>query len=102
MFAKILLIVIVLVISPATILYAQNFKAQQKRQRAAIESAYKKRRVTLREYRKLIDEQQSIAYAVARAGADGYMDAREKNSIYGKLQRAERRLQKYRTNREVY
>lgn len=91
-----------LVLSPVTFLYAQNFKKQQKQQRAAIEAAYRKRRVTQREYYKLIAEQESIAIAIEKAEADGYMDPKEKNSIYGKIQRAEKRLRKYKTNREVY
>ncbi|GAB3428928.1 hypothetical protein [Niabella aquatica] len=102
MYTRILLLTILLAISPAAFLCAQNFKKQQKQQRAAIEAAYKKKRVTQREYYKLIAEQESIAHAIEKAEADGYMDPREKNSIYGKIQRAEKRLRKYRTNREVY
>lgn len=102
MYIRILLLTIGLTISPVMFLYAQNFKKQQKQQRAAIEAAYKKKRVTQKEYYKLIAEQESITNAIEKAEADGYMDAREKNSIYSKIQRAEKRLRKYRTNREVY
>ncbi|MGC4231936.1 MAG: hypothetical protein QM594_02910 [Niabella sp.] len=102
MYIRILLLIIALSLSPVTILYAQNFKKQQKQQRAAIEAAYRKKRVTQREYYKLIAEQESIVYAIQKAEADGYMDSREKNSIYGKIQRAEKRLRKYKTNREIY
>lgn len=102
MFIRILFLVFVFTICPVMFLNAQNFRAQQRQQRAAIQSAYKKRRITQKEYYKLMNEQEAIAYAIAKAGADGYIDAREKNSINGKLQRADKRLFKYKTNREIY
>ncbi|MBZ4188353.1 hypothetical protein [Niabella beijingensis] len=83
-------------------LQAQDLERQQQKQAVSIESAFKKKRITEREYYKLQEEQETIVKAIERAKADDYMSAREKNEIYGKLQRAEKRLRKYKTNKEQY
>lgn len=82
--------------------HAQDLKKQQKSQKAAVEQAYKQHKVSEKEYYKLLREQEIIEDMIAKAEADEYMDTKEKNAIYGKLQRAKKRLRRYRTNREVF
>ena len=82
--------------------HAQNFRAQQKAQEKSIKAAYKKGRVTGLEYEKLMKEQYIIRETLDKYSADGYLDASEKNRLYSKLDRAERRLRKYKRNGEVY
>ncbi len=93
---------ILLFVATAPCLFAQNFKKQQQSQETAIEQAYRKNKISEREYYKLKEEQQSIKNTIEKANADDYMDAKEKNAIYSKLRRAEKRLRKYKTNREIY
>lgn len=95
-----LLIVAVLFVSLHT--NAQNFKAEQKKQEKIIRSAHKSKKVTDLEYEKLMKEQQTIKYTIEKYEMDGVLDAHEKNVIHDKLERAERRLRRYRTNGEVY
>lgn len=82
--------------------FSQNFKGRQQTQERTIRAAYKKGRVTAREYDKLMKEQQVIREAIREAGADGVFTPKEKNRIHDKLERAERRLRRYKTNGEVY
>ena len=84
------------------ICYAQNFKATQKSQEKVIKSAYKSKKITELEYEKLMKEQQTIKETIEKLEADGKLDSDDKNAIQGKLDRAERRLKRYKTNRERY
>ncbi|WP_018628339.1 hypothetical protein [Niabella aurantiaca] len=97
-----LLLVMLLLAGIATRVSAQGLQKMQQRQKAAIQSAFKKKQVTPKEYYKLQEEQKVIRKAMERAKADDYLSPKEQNDIYGKLQRAEKRLRKYKTNREVY
>lgn len=81
---------------------AQNFKATQKSQEKLIKSAFKHKKVTEREYNKLMDEQEKIKSVIDRYMADGELDSHEKNVIHDKQERAAKRLKKYQTNGEVY
>jgi uncharacterized membrane protein YebE (DUF533 family) len=81
---------------------AQDFKKQQQAQEHAIKAAQRKHRITDREYEKLMKEQYIIQETIERAAEDGLWTAREKNAVAGKLERAGRRLQRYKTNREIY
>lgn len=81
---------------------AQNFKAEQKKQEKIIKSAHKSKKVTDLEYGKLMKEQKTIKYTIEKYEMDGVLDAHEKNVIHDKLERAERRLRRYKTNGEVY
>ncbi|WP_300596700.1 hypothetical protein [Niabella sp.] len=81
---------------------AQDLEQQQRNQEAAVKAAFRKKQVTPKEYYKLLEEQEAIRKTIERAKADDYMSAKEQNDIYGKLQRVEKRLRKYKTNREVY
>lgn len=81
---------------------AQALERKQRAQEAAVKLAFRKKQVTPKEYDKLLEEQGVIRKTIERAKADGSMSSREQNDIYGKLQRAEKRLRKYKTNREVY
>lgn len=81
---------------------AQNFKQRQQSLSAAIKQARQKKKITETEYYKLLREQEEIGTAIEKAEEDHYFSAKEKNAIHARLQRAERRLRKYKTNREVY
>lgn len=82
--------------------YAQDFRKRQQALSVAIKQAYQKKKITELEYRKLLREGEEIDAALQRAEGDDYLSPKEKNAINAKLQRAEKRLRKYRTNREVY
>lgn len=82
--------------------FAQNFEKTAAQQKAAIRSAYKKKRLTQREYEKLLEEQDIIKDAIAKYKSDGYFSSDEKNKIASKQQRAANRLKKYQKNRERY
>ncbi len=81
---------------------AQNFKSKQKQQERVIKSAYKRGKITEREYYKLMDEQEKIKEAITKYDADDYWTPHEKNVVHDKLVRAEKRLRRYKTNGEVY
>lgn len=81
---------------------AQNFKAEQKKQEKIIKSAHKSKKITDLEYEKLLKEQETIKNTIEKYEMDGVLDAHEKNVIHDKLERAERRLRRYKTNGEVY
>lgn len=81
---------------------AQNFKAEQKKQEKIIKSAHKSKKITDLEYEKLLKEQETIKNTIEKYEMDGVLDAHEKNVIHDKLERAERRLKRYKTNGEVY
>lgn len=82
--------------------FSQNFTKTMNQQKAAIKAAYKKGRITQREYGKLMDEQQDIGVTIRKYSADGYLSSTEKDRIASKQRRAADRLRKYRTNRERY
>lgn len=81
---------------------AQNFTAMQKGQEKIIKSAYKRKNVTELEYNKLMREQEIIKQTIYKYEADKVLDAHEKNVIQDKLDRAENRLKRYKTNSERY
>lgn len=81
---------------------AQNFSGQQKTLQATINSAYKSKKITLKEHAKLLEEQEIIKTTILKAQADGVLTPDEKNRIHSKLTRARKRLAKYKTNREIY
>lgn len=81
---------------------AQNFNAMQQGQERIIKAAYKKKKVTELEYEKLMREQEIIKQTIYKYEADKVLDAHEKNVIQDKLDRAEKRLKRYKTNSERY
>lgn len=81
---------------------AQNFDKQQQAQERTIRAAQRKHKITALEYRKLMREQYIIQETIAKAAYDGIWTAHEKNAVAGKLERAEKRLRRYKTNGEVY
>lgn len=81
---------------------AQNFNAMQQSQERTIKAAYKKKKVTELEYEKLMREQEIIKQTIYKYEADKVLDAHEKNVIQDKLDRAEKRLKRYKTNSERY
>lgn len=99
---RMILITTAILILAQTSLYAQDFKAEQKKQQKVIEQAYKKKKVSELEYNKLMNEQEVIKETIAKFEADDVLTAKEKNAIHAKLERAEKRLRKYKTNNEVY
>lgn len=99
---KILVLLIVMLFAGTATFAQEDLKARQKKQERAIETAYKKKKVTELEYNKLMREQEIIKEAIKEYEADDDFSAKEKNAVYGKLQRAEKRLKKYKTNSEVY
>lgn len=96
------ILLLTLIIATAYAGQTQDFEKRQKAQKAAIEAAYKKKQVTEKEYYKLLNEQDIIKRAIDNAKADDIMTPQEKNAIHAKLERAERRLRRYKNNREVY
>lgn len=99
---KHLLLLLLFVFGISFSLYAQNFKAKQRSQERIIKAAYKKGKITEREYYKLMKEQDQIKYAIYKYEADDYWTPHEKNVVHEKLVRAERRLRNYQTNSEIY
>ncbi len=95
----VILAVMLCIVAPAA---AQNFSSQQRGQERLIKSARKRGRITAKEYEKLMNEQATIRRTIEQAEADGLWTSREKNAVAGKLNRAENRLQRYKSNREVY
>lgn len=93
---------VLLLLGMSQLSYSQNFRTQQKSQEKAIKAAYKKGRVTEVEYEKLMKEQYVIKETMDKYYADGYLEASEKNRLHDKLERAERRLRRYKRNGEVY
>ena len=79
-----------------------NLTARQQKQERAIAAAKKRGAVTPNEYTKLMREQEIIKAAMEDAAADGTWTPRELNAVNGKLERAGRRLRRYKTNGEVY
>lgn len=99
-FLKYLFLLVLL--TGANVLYAQNFKSDLKKLSAEIETAYKSKKLTSVEYSKLKREQDIIQLAIDKANADDVMTPDEKNKIHSKIIRSKKRLAKYKTNREIY
>lgn len=78
----------------------QGFKGVQQDQQHRIEKAYQRHKVSRLEYNKLMHEQDLIKIAIRKYEADGYWDPHEKKVVEGKLNRAESRLKRYKTNWE--
>jgi ATP-dependent protease HslVU (ClpYQ) ATPase subunit len=72
----------------------------QRRQESTIKSANKRNKITENEYRKLMDEQRIIKRYIDAADRDGYWSLAEIKRVRGKLDRAEARLKRYKTNWE--
>ncbi len=102
MIARSLALTALLVLCSGIVLYAQDFKAEQKKQEKVIKQAYKNKKVSELEYNKLMNEQEIIKEIMAKYAADDVWTAKEKNAIHSKLERAEKRLRKYKTNNEIY
>jgi hypothetical protein len=85
-----------------TAAHAQNFHRDQRTQEKTIHCAYKRGKVTEQEYHKLMKEQQVIRTAIRKYDADGRWTPHEKNVVHDKLVRADKRLDRYKTNGEVY
>ena len=102
MIARTLALTALLVLCSGAVLYAQDFKAEQKKQEKVIKQAYKNKKVSELEYNKLMNEQEIIKETMAKYAADDVWTAKEKNAIHSKLERAEKRLLKYKTNNEIY
>lgn len=92
------LLFVMLVVSAS----AQNFNAMQQSQEKVIKAAYKRKKVTELEYNKLMREQEIIKQTIYKYEADKHLDPHEKNVIQDKLDRAEKRLKRYKTNSERY
>jgi len=84
--------------------YAQekDFKEKQRKQEKVIEQAYKKKKITELEYNKLMREQELIKETMEKFEADDVWTSKEKNAMHSKLERAEKRMSKYKTNNEIY
>lgn len=93
---------VVLLLCINTAVYAQDFKGQQKKQEKLIKATYKQKKITELEYNKLMREQEIIKQTMDEYAADDIWTSKEKNAIHAKLERAEKRLKKYKTNNEIY
>ena len=103
MSARVLMLLMVILLGTSVSGYAQeDLKSRQKKQEKEIKAAYKKKKVTEQEYTKLMREQEIIKQAMDEYAADDVWTSKEKNAIHGKLERADKRLKKYKTNSEVY
>ncbi len=78
------------------------FAGEQKKQESLIRNAYKNKKISEKEYHKLLQEQEAIKEAIKKANIDGKFTPEEKNRINGKLQRAKKRLVRYKYNSEIY
>lgn len=81
---------------------AQDFKGKLKSQEKTIKAALKSKKITDREYEKLMMENQTIKNTLEKYQLDGVLTSKEKNTIHDKLVRSEKRLGRYKTNGEVY
>jgi len=72
----------------------------QQRQEKIIRSALKRNKITDNEYRKLMNEQRVIKRYIDLAEADQIWNQAELKRVRGKLERAESRLKRYKTNWE--
>lgn len=93
----------VVLLLQVALLMAQNggkLMKAQKRQESTIRSAYKREKITVNEYNKLMDEQRTIKKYINMANADRYWNRGEIARVSGKLDRAEKRLRRYKTNWE--
>lgn len=93
---------VVLLLCISIAVYAQDFKGQQKKQEKLIKATYKQKKITELEYNKLMREQEIIKQTMDEYAADDIWTSKEKNAIHAKLERAEKRLKKYKTNNEIY
>lgn len=100
MHLKFLLITLVLLTTYTA--STQDFDKRLKAQKTAIETAYKKKQISEKEYYKLLNEQDIIKRTIDNAKADDIMTPKEKNAIHSKQERAEKRMRRYKTNREVF
>lgn len=81
---------------------AQDFKGKLKSQEKTIKAALKSKKITEREYEKLMLDHQTIKNTLEKYELDGLLTSKEKNIIHDKLVRAENKLARYKTNGEVY
>jgi len=98
----ILLIAAILCIISGAYAQAQKYRAEQKEQERTIKAAYKRHKVTEREYLKLMDEQDAIKHAIEKYDAEGVWTYHQQEVVVGKLERARDRLKRYKTNGERY
>lgn len=96
------LIILVLIMVSTSLAFSQDFNSTQQAQEKRIKAAYKSKKLSDLEYSKLMEEQKTIKDAIQVAKADGVMTPKEKNAINSKLNRAEKRLIKYKGNAEIY
>lgn len=99
---KKLLILFILVFQAGALLAGNGEKLMkmQRRQESTIKAANKRNKITENEYRKLMDEQRIIKRYIQAADRDGYWTLSEIKRVRGKLDRAEHRLKRYKTNWE--
>jgi hypothetical protein len=90
----------ILILSSSVVHAGEDFKKEQKRQERIINKIYKEYKITDREYTKLIREQAIIKYTIQKYEMDGSLSEHEERVIRQKLDRAERRLERYKTNSE--
>lgn len=81
---------------------AQDFKGKLKSQEKTIKAAQKSKKITDREYEKLMMDHRAIKNTLEKYELDGVLTSKEKNVIHDKLVRAENKLARYKTNGEVY
>ena len=93
---------LILVMGVSVSAFSQNYKKQQASQERVIRASYSRHKVTQNEYEKLMNEQDKIKYAIEKYEADGVWTPHERNVLADLLNKAERRLKKYRHNGEVY
>jgi hypothetical protein len=99
---KLLLIPMLLLCMNVMASDAGELKSKQKKQENLIERQYKRKKITFKEYSKLMKEQESIQTAIKKYDLDGVWTPHELNVVHSKLERAEKRLQRYKQNDEVY
>lgn len=75
---------------------------QQKKQEKIIRSALRRNQITRVEFNKLMHEQKSVFRAIELADQDNVWSPRELKYVKGKLDRAEKRLIRYKNNSEMY
>lgn len=81
---------------------ASGFNSEVSKVESNMKAAFKKGRLTQREYDKLLDEAQDIRQVIDKSMIDDYLTSKEKNSINSKISGLKNKLYKYQHNREIY
>lgn len=81
---------------------ARSFNSEVAKVEANMKAAFKKRKLTQKEYDKLLNESAKVRQTIDKAMIDDVLTPKEKNSINSKISGLKSRLYKYQHNNEIY